>query len=645
MLEPQDRVLLLDLLKPPIDHSLDFAVGTTFSLDLTALLAVPLSLMLLDQMDRFGRIVASRVAAVEAIRRAGSRFAIFCQEGEIVVPPPNRKLLSLLEPNIVSVTPPSGGNFHPKVWLLRFVARDLSVVYRLVCATRNLTFDRCWDTALVLEGPLIDRKNALGANRPLSDFVAALSGFATARVKPDVATRLNQIAEESRRIAFEPPEGFDEIRFWPLGVSPRQVWPFEGRIDRMVVVSPFVSDDCLKRLRSTAADLVLVSRQETIELIDPEVLVELSQVKVFSDEQTDIEAGISTEPDDVDSPATDSRVEELEVSAATPSLTGLHAKLYVADSGGLGRVWTGSANATDAAFRHNVEFLVELTGKKRLCGCDALLEAGGGETRFASFLQDVPPTRSDREPNESHALDQRLREAVSAVCKAGFRMEISTSESGAWSASIFVDHPELVTPLTEVYVRLTLASLNADAHGRSIDFRVPAGTPVAVFDHIDFDALTAFLTICIDVRVGTHWKPKSFTLLVPAAGMPSDRLEKMLLRAIGSRTDFESYLRMMLSVLRQEALSLEHLSALSTEMTTNSDVSQRRTDTESPLFEMLVRALARDPDRIDDLAHTIGQLRQAPGADSAIPPGFIAIWEAILEARKSLVNEARTATI
>ena len=36
-------------------------------------------------------------------------------------------------------------------------------------------------------------------------------------------------------------------------------------------------------------------------------------------------------------------------------LAGLHAKLFVMDDGWHARIWTGSANATEAAFQRNVE--------------------------------------------------------------------------------------------------------------------------------------------------------------------------------------------------------------------------------------------------------------------------------------------------
>lgn len=43
MLDPYDRRHLMEILRPPEGYSLDFAIGTTFSLDLLALMTAPLS--------------------------------------------------------------------------------------------------------------------------------------------------------------------------------------------------------------------------------------------------------------------------------------------------------------------------------------------------------------------------------------------------------------------------------------------------------------------------------------------------------------------------------------------------------------------------------------------------------------------------
>jgi hypothetical protein len=67
------------------------------------------------------------------------------------------------------------GVFHPKVWVLRFLAQDGVVRYRILCLSRNLTFDRCWDTVVALDGELLDRSNAIAVNHTLADFVAARS--------------------------------------------------------------------------------------------------------------------------------------------------------------------------------------------------------------------------------------------------------------------------------------------------------------------------------------------------------------------------------------------------------------------------------------------------------------------------------------
>jgi hypothetical protein len=65
--------------------------------------------------------------------------------------------------------------------VLRFAAPDQPVVYRFLCLSRNLTFDRSWDTILLLEGRLLEQEKEIAVNRPLSDFVAAVPELAQYR--------------------------------------------------------------------------------------------------------------------------------------------------------------------------------------------------------------------------------------------------------------------------------------------------------------------------------------------------------------------------------------------------------------------------------------------------------------------------------
>ena len=55
-----------------------------------------------------------------------------------------------------------------------------------------------------------------------------------------------------------------------------------------------------------------------------------------------------------------------------------------------------------------------------------------------------------------------------------------------------------------------------------------------------------------------------------------------------------------------------------------------------PLFECMVRALNRDPQRIDDLNNLIQDLRGNPETQNLLPEGLDEIWKPIWEARKMM---------
>src|SRR5262249_24121953 len=58
VLDPRGRQLLLSSLRPPEGFRFDCAVGTTFSLDLVALLTTPLAFAMFDWQDDQGRLAA-----------------------------------------------------------------------------------------------------------------------------------------------------------------------------------------------------------------------------------------------------------------------------------------------------------------------------------------------------------------------------------------------------------------------------------------------------------------------------------------------------------------------------------------------------------------------------------------------------------
>jgi hypothetical protein len=145
MLAPAERRLLLDVLAPPEGYALDHALGTTYTLDLLALLRVPLAATALPWSGAQGEPVNNPFALLTALRRNAGKVSLYCHAGATKVPARHIPLLAFLEDAVHPVTPPkSGGVFHPKLWLLRFtpdVPED-GIRYRLNAVVVELVGDR-----------------------------------------------------------------------------------------------------------------------------------------------------------------------------------------------------------------------------------------------------------------------------------------------------------------------------------------------------------------------------------------------------------------------------------------------------------------------------------------------------------------------
>ena len=131
MLSPDSRTVAFELLRAPAGYDLDFALLTTYTLDLEALLALPLSVI--ARADKgVEDLLADPLLLLEALRQAGERIHVFVDQAGIAIPRNRRELYAMLEPSVHPVRAPGGGAFHPKVWVLRFLAEDERCFFREV---------------------------------------------------------------------------------------------------------------------------------------------------------------------------------------------------------------------------------------------------------------------------------------------------------------------------------------------------------------------------------------------------------------------------------------------------------------------------------------------------------------------------------
>ncbi len=611
MLEPQERRLFLESLRAPEGYSLTSGLGTTYSLDLLALLTTPLAFTFFDWEDAQGRPVTEPLALIEAVRRNIEKLAIFCQADRIKVPPADQKLFAYLEDAVIPVAKP-GGVFHPKVWLLRFEpstteTADAPVLYRLLCLSRNLTFDRSWDTVLCLEGELLEhRERAISASRPLADFVAALPGLAVGPVPKRVATIVAQMQDEVLRVRFEAPEGFDAVAFWPLGIGEKSSEPFEGRIDRALVVSPFLSDQRLRLLSEQGSDHVLVARPEELANVAPRTLARFSSVRVLAEAAT-------PEPSDTERAA-----------PAQAELEGLHAKLYVVDQGSYARVFTGSANATAKAFSSNVEFLVELSGKKSRFGVEATLAQGNGVASFASLLQDYRAPE-ERPPADDVAklLEDQLRAAREALVAAGYRAVVTTTAEGEYGLALVTKSPPRLLAETEARCwPITHSDSTAKPLAAAIDF-----------GHVSFEALTAFFAFEVSTSEAGRTASERFVMSVRLDGAPADRKERILRSLLRDR---DRVLRLLQMLLAEEGLTALALVGTGSKGDYGGFTS---TQGERGLLESLLKALAHRPQQLDSVRTLVRDLQSSAETRELLPEGFERIWEPVWQVREKLRNE------
>ncbi len=657
MLEPNERHLLADALRPPPGYHFDLAITTTFTLDLLTLLTMPVAFTLHNWATNDGLTKLDPLTLLEAVRRYAQRIHVFCQAGRIAIPRHGQLLFDYLERSVIEVTAPNGGAFHPKMTVLRYTP-DLaattesekeglskSVRYRVLCASRNLTFDRSWDTLLILEGGLdIDRVRAFGRNRPLHDFVAALPTMAVRPINAETKANIDQMADELLRVRFEPPEGFDELSFHPIGVDNRVTPPFGTRSDRILVMSPFVDHRFLDRLAGQTEELHLVSRVETMDALPRDSLDRCSSAFVLNDSAQSLES--QSDPADA-SPsqpiAGPAHPEEdtIEIEPSDVPLRGLHAKLFIVDAGRTSKIWTGSANATMAAFERNVEFLIELTGRASQHGVRALLKESDdaeGRDRHVGFRDLLVPYRHAEDAIAGDPVAKKLEDLIDQARKLIVEAHLTAKvhphevagkqcyDLAIWAASA----PPVLPPEVTSLVR----PISLPGEG-ALPLAGMDHEPIVEFRNLSFEALTGFLAVEMTATWHGQKQTTGFVLNLPLIGAPADRESRLLLALLDNRQRVLRYLLMLLADVDldpREILGEGHTGA------SEDNSHPYETSFGLPLLEWLMRALDKDPHRLEQVARLVDDLRRSEKGQEIVPPEFLAIWEPIWSASKERID-------
>ena len=576
MLQPTNRLTLFDSLRPPEGFSFDACIATTFTLDLKALLTLPG----IFAMHRDADAATDRppVEILHAISKYARQITIFAQAGEIAVPP-STKVFGFLEGSVIPVTAPKKGVVHPKVWVLRFTKNESPTesVLRIIIASRNLTFDSSWDSIVRL-----DQSENGSTMEPLVGLFEGLSQQTIGSMDTSHNDRVTSICSDLRTAKFLIPAPFNSIACHVLGIDTSES-PFPQVYDRTVVISPFISSEFFTRVLPSSVDL-LVSRIEQFKQV--EGIATIKDRNWFDDGST---------PDETEGPR----------GPAEP-IRGLHAKVFGFESGTKTNWFFGSANATGAAFRSNVEILLELSGPTNLVGIDKALGVDGDDAGMRLLFRPYTGVSEiGAEDEDSDGFDSLRREIASQL----FSGRATENEKG-WNVTYSTTKAIVAPEGINLYIWPT----NDAQSRRQIPLNDPLDqsfvstlTDISGFLGIELRSSSSYCTFCVPVQL---------------IGIPEERDTQLMKALIGNAERFLGYLVALL-----DELSLDDSGE---DIGTGEGAGTWRTSNSfdmPPVLEKMLKAMRSDPAKLLDIASLVKDLDH----DGILPAGFIEVWSAVLE--------------
>ncbi|MDR2460086.1 MAG: phospholipase D family protein [Deltaproteobacteria bacterium] len=620
MLNPNKPNQYSEALIPPFGMELEVAVATTYSINPAFVLEACVHLSSLSANDKYD---IDPIVILTGLSILENKITIYTEHGESQVPPvaKTNPLLANLDRMVISVKRKDGGIFHPKVWALKYVDPDQneSALYRLLILTRNMTYDRSWDTILKLDGRINSKKQ--NSNNPLNAFFKMLPNLAEYSMEQSRKEQTLNLADELNYVIWELPENYEEIKFY-LPWMQKYKWE-PPQSNHMLVISPFCSNSALDKLtKNNQNTKVLISRPETLMSLNKSTLKKFNKCYHLN-EYAEIEDG----EDCNDS-------EQLIAH-------GLHTKMYLFETqvrSEYTHLVMGSSNATTAglsysknADENNIEILVELTGRKdKIGGIKDLLGANGIGNYLLQF------TKSDDLviDNEGLEAEKILKEAkhllvdteLSIKCKPG-------SREGFWELILLGKIPHLDGIASISAWPITVNNCNAVILK---DSEKSGKTSLGEFSLANITGYIAFelkIKSYDDILGDNYDNSIKFSRNLSITGIPSKRKSAIFNDIINDKQKLFNHIVLFLGF---DGVVSKLLSGNSSSESYNRSHRYSESD-DYPLLETMIRVLTKSPHKIAAISSSIKDL--VPTIENSIVPEDYLNLLSIFEEAISEIND------
>ena len=591
MLNPnQDRLDYGQILTPPIGFRLDFAVGTTYSLDLDALVGACIALGLSEETD--SALLNNPIFLLEALRNTGDKVALFCEGGQIHLPNNVTPLYVLLEKMVFQLSANKRRgiakypSFHPKFWLLRYINEEKEVIYRVAVLSRNLTFDRSWDVTFCMDGWLTDE--ATDKNAPVCDFLSYLSSYAG-----DKKNTIRKMARELSYVHFElDSKEFYDYDFIPVGIKSASGeyhnitnYPlFNDSFHEVLIMSPFLSNGIIKDFNNrnpyiTHSEYVLITRAMSLPKLKP---ADCSNFKIYTlkDAIVDGESLISEEN-------------------AAIRQQDIHAKVYMVRKHADTDIYLGSLNASHNAISGNVEFMIRLRTKNRYLNLEKLTEQlfCGAEDDAGNPFQRVGLTAVEAIETADDPLSM-----LDGIVKELARNKPSAQALNNGDTFELQVHFGAFESPYQIWVSPLLSNKTAE-----------------LSEDIAFGGLTLTqLSEFYKITVSNGENSISRVLMIPTTGMPEDREKEIISGVINDKHCFYQYIAFLLG----DDHVLSSLECVEVKAPSASG-SVTRSYRLPALYEKMLHTAATNPQKLKEIDY----LLKAVSDDGVIPEHFEQMYE------------------
>ena len=636
MLNPSnDRLDYGNILSSPKDYELDFAIGTTYSLDLDSLVGASIALGLSEETDTTLR--ENPIFLLEALRSTGNKIALFCENGRIKLPRDPTELYILLEEMVFQVNVPKKEHitkypsFHPKFWLIRYVNGE-EVIYRIIVLSRNLTFDRSWDISFSMDGKKVESSSdsIKEKNENLAIFLEYLKEFSTSVDKKD---KIDDIIKELDYVEFDlNNRTFEDFDFIPNGVKDDvsiEKYPlFAEDFDDLVIITPFLSKGVIrdfnkkaknnnsyqKSIKDGESRLYLFTRAESLSKLKYD---DCDEFKVYRlrDEIIDGEFIISEELDTLKESGEENDLDE-SVFKETEEIfyqhQDIHAKIYFVRKGAQVDLYLGSLNASHNALKGNVEFMIHLKTNYRKFRLDKFLddlfcgaEEGDIENPFQRVNMEEIKFVDDEEGKID--LDSRLKD----IAHLNFKSKI-IFENESYNINLNVDNFSIFEK--EYYDRDLDVSVKPLLFGKVEKF-----SENMVFEGLSKMELSTFFVLTIK----KDQESLSRVIKVETEGMPEDREKEVVSSIVNDETAFIKYVAFLLGENPSSILLGDEGYKKKNESPTKSP-----TQIQLPaLYEKMLEAVVDNKNKFMEVEYLI----QTLSGDNAIPEGFEELYNTFKE--------------